>query len=116
MAVKAPTPIPVPCVPVVLAVMASNPTAVLLSPKFAASASLPTAVLAVPVLFAFKESNPTAVLFAAVVFAAKASAPPAVFPAPVVLIPLYILISSTLESTERSCGNSVNTFATFDAQ
>ena len=37
-------------------------------------------------------------------------------PAPVVLIPLLILISSTLESTERSCGNSVNTFATFDAQ
>ena len=37
-------------------------------------------------------------------------------PAPVVLIPLFILISSTLESTERSCGNSVNTFATFDAQ
>ena len=37
-------------------------------------------------------------------------------PAPVVFTPLFILISSTLESTERSCGNSVNTFATFDDQ
>ena len=37
-------------------------------------------------------------------------------PAPVVFMPLTTLISSTLESTERSCGNSVKTFATFDAQ
>ena len=37
-------------------------------------------------------------------------------PAPVVFTPLLMFISSTLESTERSCGNSVNTFATFDDQ
>ena len=37
-------------------------------------------------------------------------------PAPVVFTPLLILISSTHESTERSSGNSVKTFATFDAQ
>ena len=37
-------------------------------------------------------------------------------PAQVVFTPLTILISSTLESTERSCGNSVRIFATFDAQ
>ena len=37
-------------------------------------------------------------------------------PAPVVLTPLFILINSILESTDRSCGNSVNTFATFDDQ
>ena len=39
-----------------------------------------------------------------------------VFAAPVVFVELLILTNSTLESTDKSCGNSVKTLATLDDQ
>ena len=49
-------------------------------------ADLPTATVAVPVVFAFKELYPTAVLLLAVVFANNSSLPIPIFPDPVVLL------------------------------